>query len=546
MSKLNVNQLEPQSDSKIDVIGDLESTNITATNNVNAQTFVGGGEGLEGVEGLAPRHRINDSKQVLKNEYLDAISTAVESDADYLGIVADIFRNTSNVSNSSNLTTNTGSLTSYNGVSCSQEVLTYGAEINGAVSPSTFVGSFDITSPSTSTNYTATSNPIVSMMYSPDGTNLWVFLKGTSGQNYFISAVVAFPLSQAFDGFSADTNSPTFMVEHEADSDTQFGYSGTSDRPFTIHYDDELGVVRLQGINDNVSPSTFVFVEYAVSGQLITGTNTIKDGLDPAQLVTRPFASVENGVYNSDGTKFLYVTMETAGPFVINVTSFDVSTAFSTNDTDYTQTATQTYSHSASSSFDDHRPIVRMSQDGSRLNFYNLVDANGAYLYTFQANLSSFQPVASPTIIEDSSSSDSLGFLYTLDAIINYDGTRLMGMNGTWNSPSEFAQSAEIDIVRFGDIQTPGTFERSIDLSDAFDEAPKNVILTKRDNSSDSNVSISVEISDGTNSVTVSSEDTVVDCSSLTSTSLTLTWSLTASSVTGTVPELEFYALNFR
>jgi len=515
--------------------------------------------------------RINTNKQALKLQYLQGVfngldettvqvgellDNAVDYDSSQVGIVTDIFDTSSNVTNATNLTVNAQSpIDGFGNIQLQQDELPYGTNISEkAVYNDTFSfwnanGAFR--------GYDSTEYSIFSYMYSPDGTKVWAFAKNNFGNSYYVSVIVEFDLSTPFDVTSREFDGNA-VVEHEDNNDQEFGTSQADGDEFNIHYDPELNVVRLTG--RDYWPS-YVFVEYQVTGQSITGVNRIISQQDTLDNITNfyiPDYNIANGVFNADGSRFVAAYFEMGGPYILRVLTFDVSIPFSTQPSDFILTGskifdlTSSYSEFPSSGFifQNFCPLLRMNQAGDELIIYQVIETDTNRLYSFKISLNNFVVDSNSQIISESSFDNYSTFrdfeknstlVHGGDLLVSNDVGRFadMGEFYSWNY-------IELNAGALGDIQSPGSFERSIDLTNDLDSTPTSVVLTQQDNSSDANVTISVDISDGTNTVTINALDTEVDCSALTSRTLTATWNLSVTDLQGTNAKIENYALNFR
>ena len=516
--------------------------------------------------------RVNENRLFLKDQYIQGVfngldattaqvgqilDNAVNYDSNPIGIVTDIFDTSSYVTNTTNVTVNPQSpVSGFGNIQLQQDILPYGTDISEKALERDVFAFWQANG--VSRVYENNEYSIFSYMYSPDGTKVWAFAKNNYGNSYYVTVIVEFDLSTPFDVTSRFFEGNA-VIEHEDNGDQQFGISDANGDEFNIHYDPELNVVRLTGRGYN--NDDYIFVEYQVTGQSITGVNRIISSGDSIDRITNFDVGSRlgaNGTFNGDGTKFLAAEFYLFGPYELIVSTYDVSVPFSTNSSDFTNTdirvfeLTSNYSEFPSWGFisQNNCPLVRVNQAGDELSVYQVVETDKNRLYSFKISLNDFVVDSNSQIIGESSFDDYSSIRdLPANATLVHSGDLIVSNNrGRFSDLNDFSSwyYIELNVIGLGDIQAPGSFERSIDLTNDLDSPPTSLLITKQDNSSDANVTMSVDISDGTNTVTINSLDTEVDCSALTSRTLTAIWNLSVLDVQGTNAKIENYALNFR
>ena len=549
MSKILTNKLEsktggltldPGVGQQVDVLG-----NIVAT------TFIGDGSQLSGVSsggaGLTVNDRININKQVLKNGYLQGIANqlttgafgsqsgnlqgVIDYDSSYIGVSSDIFTDATNVQNTSNLTVNPQSpKDGFGSVQITQSLLPYGTEIGESTL---------LTQPfwsiSNMNYYDQNQTPILTYVYNADGTRLYAFVPESGGGDY-PSALIEFTTGTPYDVSAIQA----FQVHAESlhfGGDSDWGDIGA----FAMVNHQNDGFFEVQAVRQF---SETIYQRWTIDE---FGPGTGVQQKEVLRFTMNEFNPLDQErvhlTFNSDGGKAVVFSYRDDPGAQYEVISFNVSTPFSSASVDYNETGRQSFS-AVHNDFSQKHLALKLKSDGSGLLAYMMSDGEG--FYAFEVSLANFIADSSTSVVSQSFKASNDNYLTFPTQSIGYDGLLFISGNNRNRFRYEFDPYNQLSVTGLGDIQTPGSFQRSIDLTNDLDAPPTSVVLTQQDNSSDANVTISVDISDGTNTVTITQLDTEVDCSTLTSQVLTATWNLSVTDIQGTNAKIENYSLNFR
>ena len=499
--------------------------------------------------GLTISDRINSNKQVLKNEYLQGIANqlttgafgspsgnlqgVIDYDSSHIGVRSDIFTDATNVSNTSNLTVNANTPDDELGsVQITQNTVPYGTTIGESTlatqSSWSISGSFE--------NYDSQGSPIITYVYNADGTRMYAFVPRPFNAPRYPYALIEFIVYTPYDITTIQALNVR-QEDLELAQDSSWGNWGK----FAMVNKQTEGYFEVQAIREF---SETIYQRWTID-EFGPGS-----GVQQREEFTFPnnqFSPLTEErvhlTFNSDGTKAIIFNYSDDPSTQYEVISFDVLTPFSPISGDYNETGRQSF-NAVHTSFSPKHLALKLKSDGSGLFAYMMSDGEG--FRAFEVSLTNFVADSNTSVVNQSFKASNDSYLTDTFQSIGYDGLFFISGDNDNRFRDEFIPYNQLSVAGLGDIQTPGSFQRSIDLTNDLDAPPTSVVLTQQDNSSDANVTISVDISDGTNTITITQLDTEVDCSTLTTRTLTATWNLSVSDIQGTNAKIENYALNFR
>lgn len=544
--------LDPGEGGLVTVFGELNLTGSTLSyideNNVTTSLDLSS-LASSGGPSITVKDRVNVNKQVLKNDYLQEISNAlrdvsfefnysgelqgvVDYDSSYIGVRSDIFIDAENISNISNLSVNTKSpKDGFGNVKIAQDPLPYGTIIGESTRKTpgnwSINGNFE--------SYDEFSSPILTYVYNADGTKLYAFVQRPFTDDDYPYALIEFSVNTPYD---ISTIQPTDVHDEnlETSMDTSWGYNGR----FAMVNNQQSGFFEIQAVSG--------------FGNIVYQRWTIEESGPGSGIQQRDVFMFNNGefneyhnnshlTFNSDGTKAVILSFSDDPFDDFEVISFDVSPPFSGNSSDYNESGRQLF-NAVHSEYAYPHPALKLKEDGSGLLVYMIVDFVG--FYAFEVSLTNFVADSNISVVNQSFKESKDLYYNYIDQSIGYDGIFFVSGKNYNRDRNLDDPLDQLIVAGLGDIKSPASFERSIDLTNDLDSPPTSVVLTQQDTSDDANVTISVNISDGTNTVAITQLDTEIDCSTLTSRTLTATWNLSVSDVQGTNAKIENYALNFK
>jgi len=538
----NVAGVDVNASGNVSAVDVNASGNVSATGTVTAQTFVGDGSGLQNVAGVTSRDRINTNKQVLKDEYLQGIANklttgafsgnissnlqgVVDYDSSHIGVRSDIFTDASKVSNTSSLTVNANTPDDELGsVQITQNSVPYGTTIGESTLATqaswSISGGFE--------NYDSNASPILTYVYNADGTRMYAFVPRPFNVPEYPFALIEFIVNTPYDINTIQALN-VWQEDLQLNNNNSWGDRGA----FAMVNKQTEGYFEVQAINPF---SNTVYQRYTIDE---SGPGSGVNFTHEFSFPNSQFAPLNDIrvhlTFNSDGTKAVIFNYSDDPSSQYEVISFDVSQPFSSNSGDYSETGRQSFSP-VHTEFSPKHLALKLKTDGSGLFAYMM--SNGEGFHAFEVSLTNFVADSNTSVVNQSFKASNDNVLTETEQAIGYDGLFFISGDGRNDGRQEFIPFGQLSVAGLGDIQSPASFERSIDLTNDLDSPPTSVM--------DANVTISVDISDGTNTVTITQLDTEVDCSALTSRTLTATWNLSVSNVQGTNAKIENYALNFR